>query len=91
VSSRADGDRVQVSVSNTGPAIPPYEVPTLFEPFRRREDRLGSTKGAGLGLSIVRSVARAHGGDASATARAEGGLVVTVSLPTSQPIGVISS
>lgn len=92
VVSRTDGDRVEVSVSNTGPAIPPYEVPTLFEPFRRLADRLPSTRGAGLGLSIVRSVARAHGGDASAVARAGGGLVVTVSLPGSaQPDGVISS
>jgi signal transduction histidine kinase len=91
VSSRTRGDRVEVSVGNTGPAIPPYEVPTLFEPFRRLSDRLGSTKGAGLGLSIVRSVARAHGGDATATARTGGGLVVTVTLPVVQPIGVISS
>jgi signal transduction histidine kinase len=92
VVSRTDGDRVEVSVSNTGPAIPSYEVPTLFEPFRRLADRVPSTRGAGLGLSIVRSVARAHGGEASAAARAGGGLVVTVSLPGSvQPIGVISS
>ncbi|WP_373684216.1 ATP-binding protein, partial [Micromonospora thermarum] len=37
-----------------------------------------------LGLSIVRAVARAHGGDVEATARPQGGLSVTVRLPTSQ-------
>ena len=70
-----------LEVSNSGPAIPRYEVPALFEPFRRyRTERLPSP-GAGLGLSIVRSVARAHGGDVQASARDEGGLIVTVTLP----------
>lgn len=50
-------------VSNTGPVVPAYEIDNLFEPFRRlRTERTGSDKGVGLGLSIVRSVARAHGG-----------------------------
>jgi signal transduction histidine kinase len=70
-----------LEVSNSGPVIPRYEVPALFEPFRRyRTERLQSP-GAGLGLSIVRSVARAHGGDVRAQAREEGGLIVTVTLP----------
>ncbi|GAA3215532.1 HAMP domain-containing sensor histidine kinase [Streptomyces thermocoprophilus] len=57
-------------VSNTGPVVPAYEVDNLFEPFRRlRTDRTGSDKGVGLGLSIARSVARAHGGHISATPR----------------------
>ena len=42
---------------------PAYEIDNLFEPFRRlRTERTGSDKGVGLGLSIARSVARAHGG-----------------------------
>lgn len=51
-------------VSNTGPVVPAYEIDNLFEPFKRLRgaDRTGSDKGVGLGLSIVRSVARAHGG-----------------------------
>jgi signal transduction histidine kinase len=70
-----------LEVSNSGPVIPRYEVPALFEPFRRfRTERLQSP-GAGLGLSIVRSVARAHGGDVRADARDDGGLTVTVTLP----------
>jgi signal transduction histidine kinase len=78
--TRDDG-RVEVEVSNSGPVVPPYEVPALFEPFRRGNHPRIAAKGAGLGLSIVRSVAATHGGHATATAREEGGLVVTVTLP----------
>jgi signal transduction histidine kinase len=73
--------QAQLEVSNSGPVIPPYEVPALFEPFRRyRTERLQSP-GAGLGLSIVRSVAGAHGGEVRAHPRDGGGLIVTVTLP----------
>ncbi|MBA0052004.1 HAMP domain-containing histidine kinase [Streptomyces sp. AJS327] len=71
-----------LTVANTGPVVPAYEVDNLFEPFRRlRTERTGSDKGVGLGLSIVRSVARAHGGSVRAEPREEGGLVVRVVLP----------
>ncbi|MBM2618669.1 HAMP domain-containing protein [Actinoplanes sp. LDG1-06] len=78
--TRLDG-WVVLEVSNSGPAIPRYEVPGLFEPFHRYGAERLHAPGAGLGLSIVRAVARAHGGDARAEARDEGGLVVTVTLP----------
>ncbi|MFI5687511.1 sensor histidine kinase [Streptomyces sp. NPDC051636] len=69
-------------VSNTGPVVPAYEIDNLFEPFRRlRTERTGSDKGVGLGLSIARSVARAHGGHISARPREGGGLVMRVMLP----------
>ncbi|WP_199879149.1 sensor histidine kinase [Streptomyces sp. CB02460] len=69
-------------VSNTGPVVPAYEIDNLFEPFRRlRTERTGSDKGVGLGLSIARSVARAHGGRIIAEPREGGGLVMRVSLP----------
>lgn len=69
-------------VENTGPAVPAYEIDNLFEPFRRLGgDRTGSDRGVGLGLSIVRSVARAHGGTVTATPREDGGLVMRVALP----------
>ena len=70
-----------LEVSNTGPVVPPYEVAGLFEPFHRLgTDRLAGP-GVGLGLSIVRAVARAHTGEAYARPRDGGGLVVTVTLP----------
>lgn len=82
VSCRVEGARAVLVVENTGPVVPADEVPALFEPFRRHAaDRLVTAKGVGLGLSIVRSVASAHGGTATARARLGGGLVVTVSLP----------
>ncbi|MGV9247631.1 sensor histidine kinase [Streptomyces sp. NPDC003710] len=69
-------------VANTGPVVPAYEIDNLFEPFTRlRTERTGSDKGVGLGLSIARSVARAHGGHISAEPREGGGLVMRVMLP----------
>lgn len=79
--SGADGSFIVVE--NTGPKIAPAQVSRLFEPFRRlNDDRTGSASGAGLGLSIVRAVARAHGGTAEAVPREGGGLVVTVRIPS---------
>ncbi|MEV4800911.1 HAMP domain-containing sensor histidine kinase [Nonomuraea sp. NPDC049421] len=75
-------ETVEVEVANTGPAVPPYDVPLLFKPFHRLGDERAVTgTSAGLGLSIVRSVAVAHGGDVRASPRDGGGLVVVVSLP----------
>lgn len=71
----------RLTVVNTGPVISPDEVPVLFQPFRRLPDRVGAAKGSGLGLSIVRAVAHAHGGDVDIAARPGGGLTVTVTLP----------
>ncbi|MET8637606.1 sensor histidine kinase [Streptomyces sp. NPDC004096] len=69
-------------VANTGPVVPAYEIDNLFEPFTRlRTERTGSDKGVGLGLSIARSVARAHGGHITAQPREGGGLVMRVVLP----------
>ncbi|MEU9830390.1 HAMP domain-containing sensor histidine kinase [Streptosporangium sp. NPDC048047] len=82
VSTRRRTDRVELVVSNTGLPVPPYEVETIFEPFRRLHgDRLRSDRGSGLGLSIVRVVAEAHGGTVAAEPREEGGLTVAVELP----------
>ena len=75
-----------VHVANTGPTVTPHAVPRLFEPFRRLDDdRLGSDRGAGLGLSIVASVVRAHGGAVDAVPREGGGLAVTVRLAAAPP------
>jgi signal transduction histidine kinase len=80
------GGRAVARVANGGRPIPPEQVPGLFEPFRRLGgDRTGSDRGAGLGLSIVRSVAAAHGGMASARALPGGGLEVTVEVPAARP------
>ena len=68
-----------LEVSNTGAALTADEAQQAFEPFRRL-DRQRTGSGAGLGLSIVRSITTAHGGTVTATARRGGGLIVRVEL-----------
>jgi len=75
--------RARVQVMSSGALVDPADVPALFEPFRRAGAARTARRGAGLGLAIVRAVARAHGGTVEAQARPEGGLTVTVDLPRS--------
>lgn len=76
----------KLRVQNSGPVIAAGEIPGLFEPFRRlaATEDAAPGRGAGLGLSIVRSVAVAHGGDVHAEPRPEGGLDVVVTLTGNQ-------
>ncbi|MEV0645007.1 HAMP domain-containing sensor histidine kinase [Phytomonospora sp. NPDC050363] len=82
VETAARAGRAVLTVANTGPQVPAYEIPALFEPFRRGEghDRVESARGVGLGLSIVDAVVRAHEGTIEITAREAGGLVVRVEM-----------
>ena len=74
----------RLTVANTGPVVSADEVALLFEPFQRgSEHRTAGPEGVGLGLSIVRAVATAHGGQVSAQARPRGGLTVTIQIPRS--------
>ena len=83
VATTSENGRARLRVANSGPVVPADQVDSLFEPFRRLSgDRTASGRGAGLGLSIVRSVTAAHGGQVRAAARPEGGLEVTVDLPS---------
>ena len=83
VATGLDDGHAFVRVSNSGRIIPDHAVETLFQPFRRLDgDRLSNGSGAGLGLSIVRAIATAHGGTAEAKPLREGGLEVSVILPT---------
>jgi signal transduction histidine kinase len=78
VSTRSVGGRALIRVANSGPQIDPAAAESLSEPFRRLDRAVG---GLGLGLSIVRSVAEAHGGALALSARDAGGLDVLVELP----------
>jgi signal transduction histidine kinase len=73
-----------VEVVNDGDALDPATLPRLLEPFQRI-DRGARSDGAGLGLSIVRSVAHAHGGTVALAACPGGGLRATVTLPRGEP------
>jgi signal transduction histidine kinase len=85
----ADRAGTSILVENTGPTVASYEIGRLFEPFRRLSttertaDQAAAARrrGAGLGLSIVQSVAAAHGGDVTAVARGGGGLSISVAIP----------
>jgi signal transduction histidine kinase len=74
------GGSPALRVVNTGPVVPRDAVAGLFEPFRRLE-RTSSSGGSGLGLSIVRSVVKAHDGSIAAGARRAGGMDIRVELP----------
>ena len=79
VRTRASDAGAELQVVNSGPVIDPRVASRLTEPFERG-GRVGRG-GSGLGLSIVRSVAEAHGGQLSLAPRREGGLSVRVVLP----------
>jgi signal transduction histidine kinase len=82
VATATHGDTAELTVTNTGPVVPQYEVETIFQPFRRLSgERASPDRGFGLGLSIVAAVAQAHGGRVTAAPCEGGGLTVTVALP----------
>jgi signal transduction histidine kinase len=77
-----DASNAFVEIEDDGPGIPPSDREKVFEPFYRREpSRSRQTGGIGLGLAVVRSIARGHGGDVALVNRAGGGLTARVQLP----------
>lgn len=77
-----DAGHAVVEIDDDGPGIPPADSEKVFEPFYRREpSRNRQTGGIGLGLAVVRTIARGHGGDVSLVNRSGGGLRARVVLP----------
>ena len=70
-------------IANTGPSVPAEEIQSLFEPFVRAKERLNSSDGVGLGLSIASTIARAHNATITARPGPRGGLEMSVAIPTS--------
>jgi signal transduction histidine kinase len=85
--------RVWLHVANGGQVIPPGDVDGLFEPFRRGGKVRTATRGAGLGLSIVRLIVEAHHGRLQAAAPPFGGLAVRIELPgaVGEPVTVANT
>ena len=82
IAAARDGPDVLIEVRDRGPGFPPSFLPHAFERFARPDSgRARSDGGAGLGLAIVGAIARAHGGQARADNRPDGGAVVTLRLP----------
>jgi len=78
----AEAGMAVVEVDDDGPGVPEGDIERAFEPFQRLEgSRSRETGGAGLGLAVVRAIARGHGGEVTLLNRAEGGLRARVTLP----------
>jgi signal transduction histidine kinase len=83
VGTGTSGGRAVLSVSNTGPVIPPAEVDRLLQPFQRLGPRQARRDGGhGLGLSIVRAITIAHGATITVRPRPDGGLAIDVAFPS---------
>ncbi len=73
---------IRIKIADNGPGIPPDKMEEIFAPFARLENsRNRATGGSGLGLTIARAIARAHGGDIRLENGAAGGLTAWIELP----------
>jgi two-component system OmpR family sensor kinase len=84
----AEAGMAIVEVDDNGPGVPEGDIERAFEPFHRLEtSRSRETGGAGLGLAVVRAIARGHGGEVTLHNRPEGGLRARVALPLAPRTG----
>jgi signal transduction histidine kinase len=81
IAMRCDGNAVTITIDDRGPGIDAAEVDAMFEPFARAEtSRNRASGGTGLGLTIARAIARAHGGEVTLQNRDAGGLRATLTI-----------
>lgn len=83
ITSRIEHHTAILSVHNQGPAIPPSLMDVLFEPMTRGTESDSEVRSVGLGLFIVREIAKAHGGDVGVQSSEEGGTEFSVYFPHS--------
>jgi signal transduction histidine kinase len=82
----AAGERVRIDVRDTGVGIDPHDLPRVFDPFWRAEQRYSAAGGGtGLGLNIVQRIALLLGGTVTVASRAGVGTTFTVELPRAAP------
>ncbi len=82
IATGIDRQHALLMVANSGPKIPPEEVPRLLRPFQRLHGtRTTHASGNGLGLAIVGAIAAAHRATLAIQPRPDGGLVVEVTFP----------
>lgn len=82
---RREDDRVQLEVSDTGVGITAEDLPHVFERFYRA-DPARAQGGVGLGLSIARQIARAHGGEVEAKSKPGKGSTFVLRIPKREPV-----
>jgi signal transduction histidine kinase len=78
------GEMVSLKVTNTGPEIPPADIPRLFEPLRRGAEAPAERTNLGLGLFIVEQIAHAHGGTVACQSQ-DGQTCFELKLPKEHP------
>jgi signal transduction histidine kinase len=79
-------DEVRITVSDHGPGIPAADLPHIFEPFYRGADAIErQIHGHGLGLSLVKRIVVAHGGQVTVSTRPGAGTSFTITLPAAAP------
>ncbi|TMR97732.1 HAMP domain-containing protein [Nonomuraea basaltis] len=86
VATGTEGARSFLSVTNTGPPVPPEMVDQLLSPFQRLDRTADDDGHHGLGLSIVQSISAAHSADLTVGARPEGGLAIRVLFPAEEKL-----
>lgn len=93
ITTSQQADQSLLEVADRGPGVPADLVPMVFEPFQRGSDRLSRAAGTGIGLTIVRELARLHGGDAIHLPGEPGARfqVTLMTPPANEPADTVSS
>ncbi len=84
-SAAIEGDHAVLFVEDAGPGIPETDLDRVFDPFYRGAEARAASHGFGLGLAMLRRVARAHGGEVTASASGLGGARFELTLPRWKP------
>lgn len=85
IAASHSGDSVSIAVQDRGPGVEPELREAIFEPFNRSSVARSEARGAGLGLSIARELARKHGGDVTVAEGVGGCFVLTLKAAESAP------
>jgi signal transduction histidine kinase len=89
ISVEKSDEMITITVLDEGPGIPPNELNAIFERFYRGNRAHDSVPGTGMGLSIARDIAKAHGGSLKAENRLDGGARFSLSLPAARSVETI--
>ncbi len=88
ITAKPEGAQIRIAIADEGAGIPDDKLEAVFDPFYRIESsRARGTGGHGLGLTIARSIMRAHGGDVRLQNIKPRGLLALIDLPIGTPTG----